>query len=54
VRLQWAAEQLRQSDQPLASIAHTAGFTDQSHFTRAFRRAFRTTPAAWRSLAHRS
>jgi AraC family transcriptional regulator len=47
-RLEWAAEQLRQSERPLAAIASEAGFADQSHFTRAFRAAYGEPPGAWR------
>jgi AraC family transcriptional regulator len=34
LRLQWAVDQLRQTDRPIAGIAVAAGFSDQSHFTR--------------------
>jgi len=37
----------------LADIAVRLGFTDQSHFTKAFRRATATTPGEWRR-GHRS
>lgn len=33
---------------PLSRIAQEAGFADQSHMTREFKRAWRTTPALWR------
>jgi len=32
---------------PLSSIAYELGFADQSHYTRAFRAEFATTPGAW-------
>lgn len=32
---------------PLSAIAHELGFADQSHFTRAFRAEYGTTPGAW-------
>ena len=32
---------------PLSSIAYQLGFADQSHYTRAFRVEFGTTPGAW-------
>ena len=38
---------------PLAEISVRLGFADQSHFTKAFRRATATTPAEWRR-GHRS
>jgi AraC family transcriptional regulator len=50
-RIDWAAEALVASDEPIAWIAATAGFFDQSHFTRAFKRAYGTTPAQQRRAA---
>jgi AraC family transcriptional regulator len=52
LRLEWAAERLVRSDDPLACVAAEAGFVDQSHFTRAFRTQFGLTPARYRA-AHR-
>jgi len=49
LRLEWAAERLRRSDASLADIAFAAGFADQSHFTRRFKRQFGITPAAFRA-----
>jgi AraC-like DNA-binding protein len=37
--------------EPLAEIAASAGFADQSHFTRVFRRQVGTTPARYREQA---
>jgi AraC family transcriptional regulator len=48
VRIQRACERLRESSISLAEIALDAGFTDQSHFTRVFRRVIGTTPAVFR------
>lgn len=48
LRLEWAADRLAVSKEPLASIAHRAGFADQSHFTRLFRSHSGTTPRAYR------
>lgn len=48
LRLEEAAEQLRRSDRPISDIATEAGFADQSHLTRAFKRRFGTTPARYR------
>jgi AraC family transcriptional regulator len=47
-RLEDAARALRTEDAPIADIAFTLGFCDQSHFTNAFRRVFGVTPAAYR------
>jgi AraC family transcriptional regulator len=52
VRLDWAAERLVGSDDPLARVACEAGFADQSHFTRAFSRRFGVAPGRYRR-AHR-
>ena len=48
LRLDWAAGELRHSDTPLSMIALRAGFYDQSHLTRHFRRHFGRTPGAYR------
>jgi AraC family transcriptional regulator len=48
LRLSWAATEIAASDRPLAEIALDAGFADQSHFTRLFRRRIGTTPARYR------
>jgi AraC family transcriptional regulator len=50
VRLDWAALQLLR-DEPIGRVALDAGFADQSHFTRAFRRYTGVTPARYRELA---
>jgi AraC family transcriptional regulator len=51
-RLEWAAGRLVHTDVPLVWLAAEAGFVDQSHFTRAFKREFGLTPARFRR-AHR-
>jgi len=48
-RLAAACRALRSSTQPLAEIAVMAGFADQSHMTRTFRRLLGTTPRVYRS-----
>lgn len=47
-RLQQARGLLRDSALPLAEIAAACGFSDQSHFTRAFSQAEGVSPGAWR------
>ena len=53
LRLTWAAARLRDSGDGIAQIALEAGFFDQSHFTRAFKQHFGSTPLAYRRDAHR-
>lgn len=48
LRLEWAADQLADSRDPISMIAHSAGFSDQSHLTRAFKAVYGRTPAAFR------
>jgi AraC family transcriptional regulator len=48
-RLDWSARQLTGSSQSLSTIAGAAGFSDQSHFTRVFRRRFGCPPGAFRA-----
>lgn len=48
LRLDWATEQLVGSDRCTADIAAAAGFADQSHFTRAFRRHTGLPPHGFR------
>lgn len=49
LRLQHAKKSL-ESGEPLKAVAVEAGFADQSHFTRQFRRAFGVTPNALRKI----
>ncbi len=51
LRLTWAAGRLADSDDAIAQIALEAGFFDQSHFTRTFKRHFGLTPLAYRRAA---
>jgi AraC family transcriptional regulator len=48
LRLEWAADRLVATTLPIARIAVEAGFSDQAHLTRAFKRATGSTPAAYR------
>lgn len=47
-RVEWACRQLDDTDLSLAEVAVAAGFADQSHFGRAFKRHVGVTPAAYR------
>ena len=49
VRVGHVMEQLDSTDCALVEIAQTAGFSDQSHCTRTFKRLVGVTPAAWRA-----
>ena len=50
LRLDWAARRLAESSEPLSEVALGAGFADQSHLTRAFKRHLGLTPARYRHL----
>jgi AraC family transcriptional regulator len=53
LRLDWAARELVGSDASLSAVALAAGFADQSHFTRFFKRHTGLTPNAYRrSMQH--
>jgi AraC-like DNA-binding protein len=47
LRLEYACSRLRAGKEDLATIAHGAGFYDQSHFYRAFRQAYGVSPSAY-------
>jgi AraC family transcriptional regulator len=53
VRLAWAATELAGCDTSVATIALQAGFADQSHFTRVFKRYVGVTPARYRAETRR-
>lgn len=47
-RMRYAAQRLRETDEPIARIAEAAGYESEPAFHRAFKRAFNEPPAAWR------
>lgn len=53
LRLDWAATQLSRPDVTLCDLAAKAGFSDQSHFTRVFKKHTGLTPARYRTLTAR-
>jgi AraC family transcriptional regulator len=54
LRVHYASSQLSDSQDSLAAIAHAAGFCDQSHLCRIFKRLTGMTPARYRSLSRKS
>jgi len=54
IRLDWAAGQLQRDEATIGEIALRAGFTDQAHFTRFFKRHAGVTPGAFREGYQRS
>jgi AraC family transcriptional regulator len=48
LRLEWAADRLARTADPISRVALQAGFADQPHLTRAFKRHTGLTPAAYR------
>jgi AraC-like DNA-binding protein len=48
------ARRMMAGDLGLADIAHACGFSDQSHFTRHFKKAFGMTPKVWVATHKRS
>ncbi len=53
LRIDWARQQLANSDLPLVEIALLAGYSSQGHFSFAFREAAGTTPAQYRAAFRR-
>ena len=51
LRIEFASQQLADTDAPLADIALASGFADQSHFTRTFKRLTGLTPRATARLS---
>lgn len=53
LRLAFARSQLAGTTRPLSAIAADAGFSDQSHLTRRFKRRFGMTPTEYRRMHSR-
>ena len=51
VRVERARQYLAESDAPLAEIALRVGYSDQSHFTTAFKRLTGLTPSRFRKTS---
>lgn len=54
LRLERAMMLMTHTDTPLTEVALAAGFADQSHFSRSFRRLTGVTPADWRKAHKRA
>lgn len=52
IRVNYASDRLRDAGPSLATIAHEAGFADQSHLTRVFKRMTGMTPGEYRRMRH--
>jgi AraC family transcriptional regulator len=50
VRIEYARERMLTSHESLVEIALAAGFADQTHFTRSFKRLTGTTPSEFRRI----
>jgi AraC family transcriptional regulator len=48
LRIEYACHELAASDTPIVQIALAAGFCDQSHFTRTFKRLIGVAPSQYR------
>lgn len=51
LRVEFACRQMSRTDAPLAHVAAAAGFYDQSHFTRTFKRLTGMTPTEYRAIS---
>lgn len=50
LRVEFASSQIVSTESSLCEIAHAAGFADQSHFNKTFKKAYGLTPAEYRKL----
>lgn len=48
LRIEWVADRLVTTDVPISALSFRAGFSDQSHLTRTFKRVTGWTPGAYR------
>jgi AraC-like DNA-binding protein len=51
LRVAWVAEVLLSGDHPLSAVAQRAGFADQAHLTRVFKRYYGLTPGQYRKAS---
>lgn len=54
LRIEFACHELAASAKPIVDIALAAGFCDQSHFNRTFKRALGTAPSQYREAQRRN
>ena len=54
LRIEWAARELLERDASVGDLAQRAGFADQAHFTRYFKRQLGVTPTAYRARERRA
>jgi len=54
LRIEYAAREILKSGSSLTDVALAAGFSDQSHLTREFKRQLQTTPAGYKKLHSRN
>jgi len=50
LRVDWACREIAVSDSSLAQIALSTGFSDQSHFSRSFKRQMGVSPAEYKAI----
>lgn len=53
LRIDWAAGELTRTDESITNLAVAAGFYDESHFIRSFKKQFGVSPARFRLLNQR-
>lgn len=51
LRVEFAAQQIRTTAEPLGEIGHTAGFADHSHFNRTFKNFYNLNPSEYRKIS---